>query len=501
MTRHNAGTPKVAGELQGSSGVPDTGAVGHQRWAPWDVLALMLAVYFATRCVVLVAVLSPDLLPDERAHMGICKAFSATAHLPTNTPESLELGQITRIPSMYYYLMGRVLAANVFHVPELVLLRSVSVVLALVTTLAGYVLLLRCRAAPVVRFLFVAVVTNIPMFSMMACAVSYDSLANALAAWSFLFLWRYFERPTSEHVSLAMAFALAGSLTKISMVPFATIVAGMALYRTVRTRGRPAFAWRWRTRVTLAVTAALALTLMNVVLYGGNMLRYGHLYPRPDQILAFDDAMKHRIFAQETILADFLDGRRSYEECLESAKYIPHAQDRAMTELFLRILKDRTDNARPLLNPAQYAMRWLGHMGRGLSAVQGHMVLYKPGRWSDVYVFLFLVGLALAVYQGVRSGLTCGTGVAWTLAVLYGGVVLFVAHYPMYCRLPIAANAVDFRYLLPVVVPACAAWAVSLTASLGATARGVVVAVISVLFVAGDFPWLVANAGPGFFVR
>ena len=95
-------------------------------------------------------------------------------------------------PYLYHWLMGRLLALCPFTGADaLVFLRVVNVGLSLLTLMFAQRAVALFATSPVERLVFLLMLTNTLMFTFLSASVSYDNLANLLAALSFCSLFGY----------------------------------------------------------------------------------------------------------------------------------------------------------------------------------------------------------------------------------------------------------------------------------------------------------------------
>ena len=146
----------------------------------WSVTVLM--AYFGLRLLFLANYISPFLPPDEATHFGICDIFSRVPFWPENSPESYQFGLVTNIPWLYYWIMGKLLALNVTGISDLVFLRLLNIPLAFGHVYFTWRLLRLMTNDRLTQVLLLAAMTNTMMLTFLSAFVSYDNLANLLAA-------------------------------------------------------------------------------------------------------------------------------------------------------------------------------------------------------------------------------------------------------------------------------------------------------------------------------
>ena len=131
---------------------------------------------------------------------------------------------------------------------------------------------------------FAAMLGNTLMFTFLAGGVSYDNLANLFAAVGLFLALRLSLRWGMTDFYLLMVTITLGLLTKVTLIPYFILVvicwpvlvatqsswAGLREIRLHRPRNAREF--------SLASTCT-ALVLVNLALYGGNLVQFGNIVP------------------------------------------------------------------------------------------------------------------------------------------------------------------------------------------------------------------------------
>jgi hypothetical protein len=468
-------------------------------WERWElpVYGLVLT-WFAARVTFMALELHPFVPPDETTHIGRMVAYAKVWGVPDNGPATFEYGLLDRRPWLYYWLLARSLALNVFPLPDLIFARLVNGLLGVATAAVG-VLWMRdwCRSgwAPV---LFAVLVTNTLMFTGLSASVSYDNGANLLAAGSVFALTRF---RTTRSVDWLLAFAalvFAGCLAKRTFLPLAFLLAVLLVLRErSQLRGAVAQAQqalravRPRTYVLLATTLVLAAFTLS--LYGGNLAHYGKLRPGFDQVVGEENAMLNRIHARDRIVGGFRDGKITLREAQASASLIRHRGDRTDT-LFL--LKTSQLPESSLVGRVPYIGEWVWRMLRTSVGYLGHRRAVKPDSTLAIYFGIFALGGVLAAWRW-RPGASQGVPVdAAFLVIGFAFVLMWLVNYPTYEKSRYIEMALQGRYAFPVLVPFYGLVAWSLGELPPPRLRPWLVAGAALFFLYGDLPWLLPQLGP-----
>ena len=129
----------------------------------------------------------------------------------------------------------------------------------------------------------------------------------------------------------------------------------------------------------------------------------------------------------------------------------------------------------------------------------GHRELYKSGALAGAYALVAIGGL-VALALGLRRP---GGGsvhlvhlrIAAAVGAGYALVLMQLVNYPIYRATGLEVEAVQGRYLFPVLAPLLASAVIASRELLPERARWPVGIAVGLLFVAGDFPYLLQRAG------
>ena len=262
---------------------------------PWTRVAIAACfVSFGARLLGLAVSLDGSVPPDEVTHVGRVLAHAATWGLPESGPDDYPLGLISDRPFLYNWMLGRLAALGL---DDLVKLRLLNVGMALATAAYGLRFIRAVTREPLTHVVFLVLLTNTLMFTGIGAAVSYDNGANLLAAAAFYYLAKLrSDWDPKTLAALVLAIGL-GCLTKRSFLPLAALIVAAVLLHE-RRHLRDASAWLTGMGRPLALLIVV-VTLANVWLYGGNLVRYQRLVPSLDQVVGVEAALQNRIFARD----------------------------------------------------------------------------------------------------------------------------------------------------------------------------------------------------------
>ena len=483
--------------------MPETSSRRDLSGRKWELAFYgVVLAYFAARVVWMALRLHPYVPPDEVTHIGRVLAYATVWGVPDNSPATLEYGLIDHRPWLYYWVMARALALNVFGMPDLVFARLVNGALGLGTVVLAIVWVREWCESPWARILLAVLLTNTLMFTGLAASVSYDNGANFLAALSLLAFTRF---RTTRRVEWLLALAsalLAGCLAKRTFLPLAVLMGAWLLVR--HRESLPLLLHNAKSALATARPATWALlggTLLlagfNVALYGGNLVEYGALRPRFDHVVGEANAMQNRIFARGRILEQYRAGEITLGEAQAATRQIRHMGDRSDT-LFL--LKTAQLPESSVIGRLPYVGEWSWRMLKSSVGYLGHRRAVKTD--LEAYGYLAIVAMAaLAIGWTWRPGAAAGVPVdAAFLVGAYAFVLMWLVNYPAYQSSRYIELALQGRYLFPVLLPIWGLVAYGLGEATPPRVRPFIVVAVAAFFVYGDLPWFVQQIGPRWLV-
>lgn len=468
----------------------------------WLWIVAVLFAYFGIRLLFFAVTISGDVPPDEITHFGLVKIFSKTLSLPGNSAETYEYGLVTNVPWLYYWLMGRLLPLNVFGVPELLFLRIFNVVLAFATVIFAWRTLLLLTKERLPQFLLLVAITNTLMFTFLSAAVSYDNLANLLAAMGIYYLCAFFKERKGRSLFFSWFCQLAGMLTKTSLLPLVLILNVVLIVRECKNlQNLPKVVLeRWRLRQWqdfVLVAMILVVLIMNIRLYGGNYIHYGKILPEIQEVLPFEAVMKNRIGARDLIFMQFRDGKISYAEAMELTASIKHEGDREAAIHLVQNYLSRRYSGEGLMNIWEYIVPWFKIMMMSVFGIIAHINMLNGG--MTLMPLSALLGLAFfAILLKLR--LRVAAGIPATIAVIaifYIFFIMFFFNYKAYQYNETFVLTLQGRYLFPVIGSIYVLFSFYLLQLFkGEGLRLTVATIAALIFIASDFPFFLWHVTP-----
>jgi hypothetical protein len=474
----------------------------------WDLLIIAVAIlYFIIRLIYFATHINPAIPPDEVAHMGISMAYSRVLSIPQNGPETYEFGLVTHQPFLYYWVMGKFVHLNVFSMDNLIFLRFINGILGVITAIYALKWAKLFTANKLVHILTVIIITNTLMATGMFASVSYDNLANLFGAMSIYYMSLFFDKRRINILAMFLICLFAGCLSKITFLPLALILIVILLARERRSlKNLPEHLMGiFKPLCTLRLVLWLftvVLLVFNGILYGGNLLTFHSLNPPADKVIGLKNAMQYRIFARNYIVAQFRDGKYTYEHAIEEAKHIiKHPGDRYGTVILLQAAHQQKDNKRTLMPFAHYVTQWTHAMVERAVGYVGHQSVMK-NQWSMYPYYLVLIVSGTMLIRKLHWHREKGhTFSAFIIVFLYALFLLCCVNYPIYVKSNFFDLSLTGRYLFPVLVPISGLTAYYLINFFPKTIQAAIAILATYLFIYGDLIFFIKNATEPWFIK
>jgi hypothetical protein len=351
------------------------------KWEIWCVAVLL--VYFLARLLFLAVNINPELPPDESTHLGIIGLYAESPLFIDDSPESHKFGLVTRQPHLYYFALGKLAVLNIFGMNDVLYLRLLNVILAMLTVIAGYRLAAHLTRNSLIRILFLVMTTNTLMFTFIGGAVSYDNLVNLLAVLSVLAFIAFVRTENSADLLLFLLWSFLGTLTKTTFLPLTFGLVALLLFDRRRHLREDLSSLAGVVKMPARLPAVLLVLVIlsfgaNVWLYGSNLVRYGRPVPGCSQVLELEQCMENRIFARNWVVSQYRDEKLTFEQALRETSQIDHPGDR---DHAVRLLQNERayQRSRPKLLPRWDYIQivWEQAMKPTIFGVQAHLSMVK----------------------------------------------------------------------------------------------------------------------------
>ncbi|GFE62160.1 glycosyltransferase family 39 protein [Geobacter sp. AOG2] len=459
-------------------------------------------LYFGLRLLFLATTISPFIPPDEVTHFGICTIFSTVPFLPKNSPESYQYGLVTNIPWLYYWIMGKLLTVNFFGVSDLVFLRLLNIPLAFAFVFYVWRTLRLVTDHRLTQILLVVATTNTMMLTFLSAFVSYDNLANLLAAMAVYYLLAFFKNRSPGALVASFVCQLAGCLTKITFLPLIPVLnAVLIIHEIKKIPGLPsalvAFYRASGLRGTIVTLVLLLGLALNIQLYAGNYLHYGAITVEMTTVLPLEDAMQYRLAARSYVFDAFKEGRVSKAQALAMTSLIKHPGDRADAVFMIENYERFKNGEIPKMGLSAYIPLWVGRMAAGTFGVFAHLQILN--RWPTIAPIAFLAAITLIAFL-TRWRPRDAEWLPTSLLVIAGFYTYFLMYqfnYHEYLSNGAPFVALHGRYIFPVLGPIYILSSFYLLRLFkGRGAQLAVFGLAAFIFIISDFPLFCARITP-----
>ncbi|MDA8161268.1 MAG: hypothetical protein M0T76_11180, partial [Desulfobacteraceae bacterium] len=242
--------------------------------------------------------------------------------------------------------------------------------------------------------------------------------------------------------------------------------------------------------------ACLAGLAANLILYGGNLLRYRALIPGLDQVLPLEDCLQNRLFVRDYAVRQFASGKLSLLDAQRLALTIRDPGDRAdALDRLAQAEVDKVMGPKPRLGRWQYARNWAEVMVARTYSVAAHLSLFKNEQDFYPYYAVFILAALCWLARGWVIALP-GMGVMAFVVCFYTVILMQVVNYGIYQVSGLSGLAMTGRYLFPVLAPFYLLVAHGLLARMPRWWQVTVGLAVGLWFVTGEFPWFLRHAGP-----
>ncbi|RII25017.1 MAG: hypothetical protein CXR31_15310 [Geobacter sp.] len=434
--------------------------------------------------------------------MGICKIFSRVPFLPANSPDSFQYGLITNIPWLYYWIMGKLLSLNFLGFSDLVFLRLLNIPLAFAFVFYVWRTLRLITDDRLTQILLLVAVTNTMMLTFLSAFVSYDNLANLLAAMSVYYLLAFYKNRSAALLAVSLICQLAGCLTKITFLPLALVLNGVLIVHEIRNLAGllSAFKTCFRDARGRSIIVALVLLLglgLNSQLYLGNYINHGTITLEPTDVLPLESALQYRLAARGHVFKLFKEGRVTKEQALEMTSLINHPGDRADTAFMIENYAKFKNGEIHRMGLPEYIPMWIERMAAGIFGIFAHLQIVNY--WPTIAPVAFLAALTLLAFlirwrpEEVEGLPTC----LLVIAGFYTAFLMYRVNYQNYLDNGAPFVALQGRYIFPVIGP------IYILASLylmrlfkGRSARLAIFGLAAFTFIVSDFPLFLTRITP-----
>lgn len=469
----------------------------------YTLFLILASGYFIFRMCYIAFSINHSIPPDEITHFGKVKIFSKSPFIPTDSPETYHLGLISHTPNFYYFLLGKLLHLN-FFMDDLIFLRLLNVLMTFGGVVYGYFWLKLFVSNRLILGLFYIMTTNTLMYTFLGGAVSYDNLTNLFAIMSIYHLFAFIKSEKQVQLYLFILSVLFGALTKKTLLPLILIETIVLLFvkkDSIVQIVRTGMAFRKKVNISqiLLLSVIAILSFSNIQLYGVNLFKYKKIIPRMDQVIGLEQALQYRIFARNWIVSEYKKGNVSYDEAVKKTSIIKHKGDRSGTLYLLHHTKRISLNPTPLKNRFYYFFSWCDIVFRGIYGIAAHGAMLQSPFDMSIYFCVWIFGLTILIRKWKFQK-------DWiTYSVIIAGVYILVlmqyVNYRTYRHFEAILLALQGRYLFPVILPLYGLLSYHTVHYFSKKIQWLIVIVISINFMYGDFIFFLRNLNAGWFFK
>jgi hypothetical protein len=475
------------------------------------LLLIMLLSYFAGRLVFYAFTINPAIPPDEVTHVGMIHHFAKYLLLPENTPESWELGLVTHISYMYYWLMGKIDFFWPFKTWDLIFLRLINALFCFCTVLVVWRLARTVAGEKSwIPILTIVSLTNTPMFSFLGAMVSYDNLTNLCAVSALYYFVLLIQSEKLLSLLKGITVLMIGTLSKYTLLPLGLFMVCLGIFKFRRKLSIPLnkisiksgliFLRHLSAQKKFWVTSVFVFLVLNVQLYGTNIIRFGGIEVPWEKVLTLEQCLKNRIFARNYIIDEFKKGTLSYNQAVNATAIIKHTGDRSATLSILNTIKIWKEYRLRLMDPITYAVQWYIGMTQSSMTIAGHRLMFRGPFWAGFSLLLTLIILVSMIKQW-RPG-TEQDDINYLIAITFAYAVflLWLVNYITYLHYIDSNLAVQGRYIFPVIAPLWIFMWLFMSRLRFFKIKIVLTILIASILITGDFPYFLSHAGKEWFI-
>ena len=414
---------------------------------------------------------SPGIPPDEMHHINVAGFYAEASGITIQESErTYAYGSLNTTPYLYHLALGKALHLNIFGLEPWRFMRLINVLISLCAFLSVWLLVREVTTDPFARILTLVIVANIPMLNLMSGVVSYDNAVFLLAALFQLALVRFIKSATLVNLLAALLCVLLGALTKLTMLPFFVPLAIVVLarWRAIFELLRSKSPEIWSLQAKLLFAATLITTSACAMLYLGNEIRFGWLHPPASVVLG--DEIVYKYYAQHRRDVDFI-ATAAERPLLSIPDFIPEFFTRAV-DTSLGILGHASVSRPPgfivayercllpallgFLTPlalALYKHRASVRIATTVFITTNATLLASKlfARWIFPITVAIVSALSFLCERQRKSAVFFPLIFLAANFIFYAAVVMLDNYYSTYINSRILGQAIQGRYLLPVL--------------------------------------------------
>ena len=435
----------------------------------YNLVLIGIFVIFLSFTIYLAINIKMGISSDSWYHLRVSQKYAQTLGIPKNGPDTYKWRDIEHIPYLYFWINGRLLNLNsvTFYFNEAILLRFVNILYSLGTLVGTYLLSKEFFKKKSLQLLPVFLLSSTLMFLFLSSSINYDNLANLFSVFSLLFFIRSIkDKGDWKNIFLMLIMLCLGALTKFTILPLAFILVVLIVIYVIKN-------WKdyrhtFKGKVLFFLIPIVLLIVMNLGVYGVNLIKYHSLTPKCLDVLTYDQCLENGVFVRDTL-------------------WIPKQE----VHLFKMISSGER------LDPIRYTGIWIWEMSMRIVGIMGDSSLFASIYIIPFYLLFLLISVITAIKY--RKDFSKESKLLGISTLFYLSVILFVQNYSTYLRQGYPTLALQGRYMFPVISSFYVLFVYSLSKIESKWLRGAIFVGLITLFVIGCLPFFFLNVDSNWF--
>lgn len=434
-----------------------------------NIVFYLILLFFTVFTLYLAFTVKMGVSSDSWYHLRVSQAYENTLTVPENTPETYKWRDLEHQPYLYFWINGRVLNLNeiTFNFNEVIVLRIINIIYSLFTLYGTYLLSKEFFKKKWLSLLPVFLVSNTLMFVFLSSSINYDNMTNMFSVFSLLFFVKALkDKGNWKNIFLMLMLICLGGLTKYTFLPLAFILVVLIAYFVIKNWKE--YKQNLRGKVLYFLIPILILLIMNVGVYGVNIIKFQSLTPKCLDVLTYEQCLENGVFYRDNVT-------------------IP-AQE---VNFFKMVFSGER------LGPIRYSGIWVWEMSKRIFGIMGDKSLFAKNAIIPFYLFFFLISFIVGILNWKKFNKEIKY--LSIVTIFYLLVLLIVQNYDMYLKRDYPTLALQGRYMFPVISSVYVLFVFFLNKVKNKRLRVVIFISLIVLFVVGCIPFFIRNVDSSWF--
>jgi hypothetical protein len=388
-------------------------------------------IYFAAKSLYFIFTIPLGVAPDEVEHFELVKFYQSNINFWEPFKDiPLPYGRTaTNNGFIYHLLMGKLSLLN-FFISDLVFLRTVNLVMAILNVFVFYKLCSLFTNKKIVKLWLMVFYTNILMFTFISSAVNYDNLVNLISVSSIYFFIRYTIDRLSIDLICTLLFISLGIAVKTGYWPLAIVLVGILVLDFLISRYSLKnllldFYINFKSRNYLFYIVGILTILFvifDVIFVSGKFKKYGNY-----------DASCEQLYSLESCRAND-DGYIIYEN---------------LSDKFEEKKSKNVEITKSLHSLPEFSVEWYGYIIDRVFGIFGHRQIEPSTNTVSFINSLFLVAIFASIFN--YKYLDKKKFYIFFIAIAFTLLILVRVNYQSYLNYGLVHAGLQGRYLFPVL--------------------------------------------------